>query len=68
MSEWLNEAFSGGVSFARVNPVGIALMILAVVLIAVASPAAQRMQKASEQTIRFAGLVLCAVGTAIAII
>ena len=67
MSEWLNEAFSGGVSLARLHPAGIILIILAVILIAVAQPAAGRMKRISVQSIRIAGLVLCAAGTVIAI-
>ena len=68
MSEWLNEVFSGGVSLSRVNPFGIVMMILAVVLIAAARPVAERMRKASVQTIKIAGLFLCAAGAAIAIL
>ena len=72
MSEWLNEVFSGGVSLARANPVGIVLMILAVMLIAASKPISNRWsqgdKKPSEQTIKLVGLVLCALGAAVAIL
>lgn len=72
MSEWLNKVFSGGVSLARVNKVGIALMALAVVLIAVAQPVSNRWMsgkgKLSAQVIKLAGLLICVVGALIAIL
>ena len=68
MSEWLNEAFSGGVSFSRANPLGLILIAAAVILIAVARPVASLTAKISVQTIKLIGLVMCAVGTAIAIL
>ena len=68
MSEWLNKAFSGGVSLSRVNPLGILLIFIAVVLICAARPASNRLKNVSVQAIQFAGLILCAVGTAITIL
>jgi len=67
MSEWLNEAFSGGVSLLRVNPVGIAIMILSLVLLLAAKPISDRRPKLSVQAVKLAGLFICVLGTLIAI-
>lgn len=68
MSEWFYQTFSGGVSLSRANPVGIALIILSLVAIMTADPLSKRFKNLSGQMIKFAGLFLCAAGTAIAIL
>lgn len=72
MSEWLNAAFSGGVSLTRVNPVGIGLLALAVVLLICAKPVSARFPE-EERTkvcnlVKLSGLLICASGAAISFI
>lgn len=71
MSEWLDRAFSGGVSLARVNPIGIALMLLAVAIVVAAKPVSVRFPEARRagacNAIKLAGLLVCAVGVFVAI-
>ena len=72
MTEWLDKAFSGGVSLSRVNPIGVGIMFFAVILLISAQPISNRCSKCkidlSIQAIRFAGLLVCALGTLIAIL
>ena len=72
MSEWLNHAFSGGVTLARINPAGIVLMAAAVVLNVAARPISQRWpEKRRPQMFSFlkvAALVACCAGAALAIL
>ena len=72
MSEWLNQAFSGGVSLARINPVGIALMAAAVVLNVAARPISKRWpvnrQMHLLSILKIAALLVCCVGAAVAIL
>ena len=72
MSEWLNQAFSGGVSLARINPVGIVLMALAVALNATARPISKKWPENRQPHIcgffRLGALLICCVGAAVAIL
>lgn len=70
MSEWLNEAFSGGVSFQCTNPWGLALIAAAAVLEAAVGHAAKRYPEepceSIENRAKVAGLLLCGCGAVIA--
>ena len=72
MSEGLNRIFSGSVSMARVNPVGIAMMIAAVVLTAVAGLVSRRQPEEKQlrvkNTMRLAASLICCAGAMIAIL
>ena len=72
MSEWLNQAFSGGVSLARINPVGIALMAVAVALNVAARPISKKWPEKWQPHIfgvfRLGALLTCCVGAAVAIL
>ena len=71
MSEWLNQVFSSGVSLDRINPVGMVLMILSVVLIVVAKPVSGRWFEGKSSAcngIKLCGLLVCALGAGIAIL
>ena len=72
MTEWLNQAFSGGVSLERANPIGIVMMALAVALIAAAGPLCRRLEEEKRQTavmgMKIAGLLVCALGAMISIL
>ncbi|MBQ9951004.1 MAG: hypothetical protein IJO98_02550 [Clostridia bacterium] len=72
MSEWLNRVFSGGVSLARVNPAGLAVMALSVVLIIAAKPVSRRVPEGRREgavsLIKLGGLIVCAFGAAVSIL
>ena len=70
MSEWLNRAFSGGVSLARVNPFGIVLMVMAVAISFAADPVSRRCCEERRQSMvnrmKVASLLLVCIGAAVA--
>ncbi len=71
MSEWLNRVFSGGVSLARVNPAGLAVMALSVGMIIAAKPFSRRLPESRREgavsLIKLCGLIVCALGAAVSI-
>lgn len=72
MSEWLNHAFSGGVSLARVNPAGIALIAVAVILNVAARPISKKWPENRQNRMcsifKLGALLVCCVGAAVAIL
>ena len=72
MSEWLNRAFSGGVSPARANPFGIALMVIAVIVSFAAGSVSKRCCEMKRQSVyvcmKVAALLLVCIGAGIAIL
>ena len=72
MSEWLNQAFSGGVSLSRANPGGIILMVLAILLLAAEKPLCGRLPEEKRGSaalkVKIAGLLICAIGAMISIL
>ena len=71
MSEWLNEVFSGGVSLKRVNPAGAVLLLLSVAMLVAEKPISRRCGENEYIVcccIRFAALIICALGGAVSIL
>ena len=72
MSEWLNSAFSGGVSLSRVNPIGIVLMAIAVIVNFAAKPVSKRCCEEKQQSVyilmKVAALLFICIGAGAAMI
>ena len=72
MSEWLSQAFSGGVSLSRANPAGLLLMALAVALLCMIRPLSGRFlekkREGAAAALRIAALLICAAGAIVSII
>ena len=72
MSEWLNKAFSGSVSLKRADPVGIAVMMLAVALLAaekwLSGKVSEEKRQSAALAVKISGLLFCAVGAMISIL
>lgn len=70
MSEWLDQAFSGGVSLARVNPIGIVLMVIAVMVSFAARPVSKSSCEEKGQSVynrmKVASLLLACIGAGVA--
>lgn len=70
--DWLKRLFAGGMDASRANPVGLALMALAVLLVMLAGKIAGRLgNNAPEKTknaIKITGLIICAGGALLAIL
>ncbi|MCQ2437562.1 MAG: hypothetical protein MJ099_04115 [Clostridia bacterium] len=65
----MNNLFAGGISPARVNPVGLVLMAIALVVAAIAGPVADKTNGGlrTKNIIKVCALLLCAAGALIAI-
>ena len=69
---WLSSLFSGGLDVGRVNPWGLALMALGIVLVALARPLSSMLPRTRPPkyavAVKLAGLVVCAGGALLAIL
>ena len=62
----MNRIFSGGVDFARVNPWGIALMAIGVVIVILAERIAKKI--GNKNLNKIIGMLICAGGAMLAIL
>lgn len=66
--DWLKNVFNEGVSLARVNPFGLVLMAIAVVVVLFAGKISAKLIRLSINTIKVIGLLICAGGAMLAIL
>ncbi len=70
--EWLNRVFSASVDASRVNPIGLVLMLAAVLLAALSGRIARRARPqgsaACAAVIKLCALIICAGGALLAIL
>lgn len=66
--DWLKSIFNENVSLARANPVGLAMMLAAVLIVIFAGKISAKLIRFSINTIKVIGLLICAGGALLAIL
>lgn len=65
---WLNSIFSGSMDISRINPFGLAVMVLALALAFLSGRISKKNPALSENAIKIIALVICAGGALLAIL
>ena len=66
--DWLNSIFSGSADASRVNPVGLAVMALALVVLFLSGWISKKHPALSANAIKIISLIICAGGALLAIL